>query len=258
MTHPTTAQQEDLQNLPQQQQLQNPPQQENIQNIPHLFVANYPYQNTAEQFKALFSRLGQVSDAHLVQSKRDRHKGFGFVSYVDPQVAHLAVSNFDKMDVDQDWVPFFNQMVVLSTPRSLRVRLTDEFKRQNVRPHNQRDEQRYIPQVNQVVPQQQQLQQQFERNTENHHLFTVYFHNVPYVITYQQLARFFSKVGGPISKLRLIPHHQPGQHKGCGWVTFLERQSADDCYYYLRNSTARIMGRKIYVERAKPLRAARV
>ena len=43
---------------------------------------------------------------------------------------------------------------------SLNVRLTDEFKRQNTRPHDRRDEQRNIPQAIQVVPHQQQVQQQ--------------------------------------------------------------------------------------------------
>ena len=99
MTHPTTAR-EDLQNLPQQQQLQNLPQQENLQNIYHLFVENYASENTAEQLKALFSRLGEVSVAVLVQNGRDRHEGHGFVSYVDPQVAFRAVSYFNKMVVN--------------------------------------------------------------------------------------------------------------------------------------------------------------
>ena len=247
MTHPTTAQQEDLQNLP---------QQENLQNNYHLIVANYPCENTAKQLKALFSRLGEVSDAHL-----NRHEGTGFVSYVDPQVALRAVFKFNNKAVDRNWSPYLNQMVVISTARSLNVRLTDEYMRRNAPPPHRRDEQRNIPHLKQVVPQQiqqQEMQQQFKRNAGNHHLFTLYFNNVPYEITYQHLARFFSKLGGPISKLHLVHDHWYGRHKGLGWVTFLDRRSRDDCYYNLRNSTERILGRKIYVNHAKPLRAARI
>ena len=247
MTHPTTAQREGLKNLPQQQQLKNLPQQENLQNIRQLFVSNYPLDNTAEEFEALFSRLGQVAEAYMKPSNRGGHQGYGFISYVDPQVAFRAVSYFNNAFVDLNWSPSVNGMVDISTAEPLFVRLSHEFKSQNTLPHDRRYEQRNIPQVNpQVVPQQQQIQQQFERNNENRQLF---FYNVLYEINDQQLASFFSRFG-PIRKLYLVPDPQH-YHKGCGWITFSARQSTDDCYYYMRNSTVRMLNRKVYVDFAK-------
>ena len=161
-------------------------------------------------------------------------------------MAFRAVSYFNKMVVNWNWSPSVNGIVIIWTARLLHVRLSHEFKRLHKRSHDRRYGQRNVPQVNQVVPQ----HQQFERNNENHHLFTLYFNNVSYVITHPQLKSFFSKFG-PISRLYLVPNHQRGHHKGLGWVTFHARRSRDNCYYFLRNSTERMLGRKIYVESVK-------
>ncbi|MBP7149567.1 MAG: RNA-binding protein [Acidobacteria bacterium] len=57
-----------------------------------LFVGNLPYSATADDLRAMFAELGDVTDVHIVMDRETgRPRGFAFVSYAtDEQAARAA------------------------------------------------------------------------------------------------------------------------------------------------------------------------
>ena len=70
------------------------PPQEDRQYVRQLFVGNYPSDKTDSDLKALFSELGEVSNAFLLGDGKGGHRGKGFLSYKNPDVAFYAEKHF--------------------------------------------------------------------------------------------------------------------------------------------------------------------
>ena len=229
------------------------------QNSPQLFVANYPYSKTTIDLRAQFSQLGEIAVAYLIPNKDTTgHKGYGFVSYKNPQVAFHAVLHFRGMHMNRSGSSIVNPI----TARQLDVDLTYQFKLIHRLPVNRKFEKGDFPYVNRAIrfltnemcmlPQQQmtkflRMQQQLGRR--NNQMPQIFFSNVPYSVTENQLVSIFSKFGS-INQLYLIADVQHGnRHKGFGFLSFLTRGSPEACYYGMKNFV--IHGRKIDVDFSK-------
>jgi RNA recognition motif-containing protein len=61
-----------------------------------LFVGNLPYSATADDLRALFAELGEVTDVHIVMDREtQRPRGFAFVSYASDEVAAKAAQEMN-------------------------------------------------------------------------------------------------------------------------------------------------------------------
>eukprot|EP01126_Amoeba_proteus_P059830 TRINITY_DN7855_c0_g2_i2.p1 TRINITY_DN7855_c0_g2~~TRINITY_DN7855_c0_g2_i2.p1 ORF type:complete len:114 (-),score=11.57 TRINITY_DN7855_c0_g2_i2:105-446(-) len=61
-----------------------------------LFVSNIPWAASQEDVTELFNTYGQVTDVRLILDKETRRpKGFGFVTFADPQHAASAVQTLN-------------------------------------------------------------------------------------------------------------------------------------------------------------------
>ena len=226
---------------------------------PQLFVANYPYNKTNNDLRAQFSHLGEIVVAYLIPNKETSgHKGYGFVSYKNPQVAFHAVLHFRGMHMCRNGSSIVNPR----TARQLDVDLTYQFKLMHCLPVNRKFEQSDFPQVNRAIrfftnemcmqPQQQmknyfRMQQQLRRR--NTQMPQIFFSNVPYSVSENQLVSIFSRFGS-ISQLYLIGDSKHGnRHKGFGFLSFQTRGSPEACYYGMKNFV--IHGRKIDVDFSK-------
>lgn len=64
-----------------------------------LFIGNIAWSATKEDLKAFFEEIGPVEDAFLVYDReRGRHKGFGFITYVNAEDAERAMKELDGKD----------------------------------------------------------------------------------------------------------------------------------------------------------------
>lgn len=64
-----------------------------------VFVGNISYTGTEEELRTLFSQVGSISSMQLVTEKdTGKRKGFGFVEYLDEEMAQSAVRNLNDID----------------------------------------------------------------------------------------------------------------------------------------------------------------
>jgi len=60
-----------------------------------LFIRNLPFSCTEEELNVLFSSYGPITETHLPLDEERKGKGFGFVQFMIPEHAHLAMSEVD-------------------------------------------------------------------------------------------------------------------------------------------------------------------
>ncbi len=61
-----------------------------------LFVGNLPYSATADELRALFAEVGEVTDVHIVVDREtQRPRGFAFVSYSTDESAAKAAQELN-------------------------------------------------------------------------------------------------------------------------------------------------------------------
>ena len=105
------------------------PPQEDRQYVRQLFVGNYPSDKTDSDLKALFSQLGEVSKTSLLDDGKGGHRGKGFVSYVNPDVAFYAKKYFHGLIVACESEHDFRvQNGEIVAGKRIYVRLDYEFK----------------------------------------------------------------------------------------------------------------------------------
>ena len=66
-----------------------------------LYVGNLSYQTTSAQLETLFSEVGSVAEAIVVEDRDSgRSKGFGFVEMADEAAAASAIEQLDGKELD--------------------------------------------------------------------------------------------------------------------------------------------------------------
>ncbi len=67
-----------------------------------LYVGNLPYKYRGRELRELFSEFGEVEYATVIldRFKRNRSKGFGFVTFVDESGAEKAISNMNGKEIE--------------------------------------------------------------------------------------------------------------------------------------------------------------
>ena len=70
--------------------------EEEDEDTARLFVKNLPFSCTEEEFRALFSPFGPLSEVHLPLDEEKRGKGYGFVQYMLPEHAQSALESLSS------------------------------------------------------------------------------------------------------------------------------------------------------------------
>lgn len=66
-----------------------------------LFIGNLPYTMTSDDLRAVFAKVGDVTDANVVMDKvTGRSRGFGFVEMKDEAAAKKAIDEVNGTEVD--------------------------------------------------------------------------------------------------------------------------------------------------------------
>jgi cold-inducible RNA-binding protein len=66
-----------------------------------LFVGSLSWETTDERLQAAFAPFGEVTEAKVITDRdTGRSRGFGFVTFADPQDAAKAISALDGKDLD--------------------------------------------------------------------------------------------------------------------------------------------------------------
>lgn len=66
-----------------------------------LFVGNISWDSTEQSLREFFEQIGEVVEAKLIIDRvRNRHKGFGFVTYSSEEDAKKAKEELDGKDMD--------------------------------------------------------------------------------------------------------------------------------------------------------------
>ena len=61
-----------------------------------LYIGNLPYSTTAEDLRALFEQVGEITDVAVISDRETgRSKGFGFVEMATEDLAQQAISRFN-------------------------------------------------------------------------------------------------------------------------------------------------------------------
>ncbi len=61
-----------------------------------LYIGNLPYSATAEEIRALFEQVGEISDVAVISDRETgRSKGFGFVEMATEDLAQEAIRRFN-------------------------------------------------------------------------------------------------------------------------------------------------------------------
>lgn len=82
-------------------ELERPKRSEQFVDTPRsVLVGNIPCEATAEQVKELFSQVGPVVSCRLVFNKETgKHKGYGFVEFMNSMTALAAVQNLNGSQI---------------------------------------------------------------------------------------------------------------------------------------------------------------
>lgn len=66
-----------------------------------LFVGGLSWSTSDDGLRNAFERYGNVSEAKVIMDRETgRSRGFGFVTFDDPEEAHAAISALDGSDLD--------------------------------------------------------------------------------------------------------------------------------------------------------------
>lgn len=66
-----------------------------------LFVGNISWNVDDQQLKEFFSQVGEVEKAEIIYDKvNNRHKGFGFVTFVNAEDAAKAIEELNGKELD--------------------------------------------------------------------------------------------------------------------------------------------------------------
>ena len=61
-----------------------------------LYIGNLPYSATAEEIRALFEQVGEITDVAVISDRETgRSKGFGFVEMATEDLAQEAIHRFN-------------------------------------------------------------------------------------------------------------------------------------------------------------------
>ena len=61
-----------------------------------LYIGNLPYSATAEEIRALFEQVGEITDVAVISDRETgRSKGFGFVEMATEDLAQEAIQRFN-------------------------------------------------------------------------------------------------------------------------------------------------------------------
>ena len=61
-----------------------------------LYIGNLPYSATAEEIRALFEQVGEITDVAVISDRETgRSKGFGFVEMATEELAQEAIQRFN-------------------------------------------------------------------------------------------------------------------------------------------------------------------
>ena len=61
-----------------------------------LYIGNLPYSATAEEIRALFEQVGEITDVAVISDRETgRSKGFGFVEMATEDLAQEAIRRFN-------------------------------------------------------------------------------------------------------------------------------------------------------------------
>lgn len=95
------------------------------------FVKNFPRDMTDVQFMELFQKFGAVSSCTIMRTDKGESKGFGFVSYEQPEEAMQAVEALHGTEQGGD-LPFYIARAQKKAERLAELRRSFEQKRQEV------------------------------------------------------------------------------------------------------------------------------
>ena len=66
-----------------------------------IYVGGLPYSTTSERLQELFSEVGRVSDASVIEDRYSgQSRGFGFVEMPNPEEAQQAITRFNGYNLD--------------------------------------------------------------------------------------------------------------------------------------------------------------
>jgi len=223
---------------------------------PHIFVANFPYYKTDADLEDTFGCFGEMSACYLVPDKRGGHRGFGFVSYLNPRLSFGAALYFRGHQ-------FRKRNGAASKP--LDVDLTNQFKVYHCLPTNRRFEQRDMNKAMEAIKflasqkplhmQPGQTPQAPVIGKKNGQMPHVFFSNVHYSVNEDNLAGIFSKYG-QVTQLYLVNDQEGGnRHKGFGFLSFLNAGSAEKCVVEMKDFELR--GRKMAIDFSQKYKSER-
>jgi RNA recognition motif-containing protein len=66
-----------------------------------LYIGNLPYSATAEEIRALFEQVGEITDVAVISDRETgRSKGFGFVEMATEDLAQEAIRRFNGYNMN--------------------------------------------------------------------------------------------------------------------------------------------------------------
>ena len=68
---------------------------ESVEETGRLFVRNIPFSTTEDELRQIFEPYGALTEVHIPNDNNQRSKGFGYVTFVVPECAVLAMSSLD-------------------------------------------------------------------------------------------------------------------------------------------------------------------
>lgn len=70
-----------------------------------IFVGGLPATCDHEKFTAYFGRFGEIEDAVvMMDNQTQRHRGFGYVTFVDPACVEATLQNYAANAIDGKWI----------------------------------------------------------------------------------------------------------------------------------------------------------
>jgi RNA recognition motif-containing protein len=65
-----------------------------------IYVGNLPFSIRNNELKELFSQFGDVEEAIVIMERPGRSKGFGFVTFTDPESMKKAIEAMNDKEVE--------------------------------------------------------------------------------------------------------------------------------------------------------------
>lgn len=67
-------------------------------NLSKIFVGGLSWETTEDKFKKHFESYGEISDAKIMQNPQGNPRGFGFVTFKNPDVVHSVLEEKHFID----------------------------------------------------------------------------------------------------------------------------------------------------------------